>query len=193
MKTKSNHPRCSEEGGTCKFISHLKINIRQPSHVLSAHSPIPECRLDYATLQRCMINIFSDLLEECMEVFMDDFTVYAKSFDACLENLSWVLTRCFETNLVLNFEKCHFMVIEGIMLGHLVSSRGIEVNKVKVDVITSLPNPASVRDVRSFLGHVGFYRQFIKNFNKIALPLSKLLQKGMDFVFTKPVKMPSKN
>ncbi|RDY14826.1 Retrovirus-related Pol polyprotein, partial [Mucuna pruriens] len=90
--------------------------------------------------------IFSDLLEECMEVFMNDFTVYAKSFYACLENLSRVLTRCIETNLVLNFEKCHFMVIEGIMLEHLVSSRGVVVDKPKVDIITSLPNPASVQD-----------------------------------------------
>ncbi|RDX76343.1 Retrovirus-related Pol polyprotein, partial [Mucuna pruriens] len=90
-----------------------------------------------------------------MEVFMDDFMVYVDSFDACLENLSKVLKRCIDTNLVLNFEKCHFMVTEGIVLGHLVSSRGIEVNKSKIDIITSLPNPASVRKVRSFLGHAG--------------------------------------
>ncbi|RDX92376.1 Retrovirus-related Pol polyprotein from transposon opus, partial [Mucuna pruriens] len=92
---------------------------------------------------------------DCMEVFMNDFTVYADSFDACLENLSKVLTRCIDINLVLNFEKCHFIVTEGIMLGHLVSNRGIEVDKSKIDIITSLPNPASVREVRSFLGHVG--------------------------------------
>ncbi|RDX85627.1 Retrovirus-related Pol polyprotein, partial [Mucuna pruriens] len=97
--------------------------------------------------------IFSDLLEECMEVFMDEFTIYAESFGACLESLSRVLTRCTKTNLELNFEKCHFMVTKGIVLGHLVSSRGFEVNKAKVDIITSLPNPASVRDVHSFLGH----------------------------------------
>ncbi|RDY12052.1 hypothetical protein CR513_03203, partial [Mucuna pruriens] len=120
-----------------------------------------------------------------MEVFMDDFTVYADTFDACLRNLARVLKRCIETDLVLNFEKCHFMVAEGIVLGHLVSSRGIEVDKAKIDIITSLPNPASVREVRSFLGHVGFYRHFIKNFSKIALPLSKLLQKDVEFVFNK--------
>ncbi|RDX98437.1 Retrovirus-related Pol polyprotein, partial [Mucuna pruriens] len=106
-----------------------------------------------STIQRVMTSIFSNLLQKCMEVFMDDFTLYADSFDACLENLSKVLTRCIDTNLVLNFEKCHFMVIEGIMLGHLVSNRGIEVNKSKIDIITSLPNPTSVQEVRSFLGH----------------------------------------
>ncbi|RDX74154.1 Retrovirus-related Pol polyprotein, partial [Mucuna pruriens] len=130
-----------------------------------------------STFQRCMMSIFSDLLQDCIEVFMDDFTVYAESFDACLNNLSKVLKRCTDTNLVLNFEKCHFMVTEGIVLGHLVSNRGIEVDKAKIDVITSLPNPTSVQEVRSFLRHAGFYKRFIKDFSKLALPLSTLLQK----------------
>ncbi|RDY11424.1 Retrovirus-related Pol polyprotein from transposon 17.6, partial [Mucuna pruriens] len=133
-----------------------------------------------------MTSIFSDLLQDFMEVFMDDFTVYDDSFDACLENLSKVLTRCIDTNLVLNFEKCHFIVTEGIVLGHLVSNRGIEVDKSKIDIITSLPNLASVQEVRSFLGHAGFYITFIKNFSKIALLLSKLLQKDVDFEFVQP-------
>ncbi|RDX77799.1 Retrovirus-related Pol polyprotein, partial [Mucuna pruriens] len=136
--------------------------------------------------RRCMINIFSHLLEDCMEVFMDDFTIYVESFEACLENLSQVLTRCMETNLMLNFEKCHFMVIEGIVLGHLVSNRGIEVDKAKVNIITSIPNPAFVWEIRSFLGHAGSYRRFLKNFSKIALPLSKLLQKDVYFIFDQP-------
>ncbi|RDY02606.1 Retrovirus-related Pol polyprotein from transposon 17.6, partial [Mucuna pruriens] len=115
------------------------------------------------------------LNEDCMEVFMDDFTVYADSFEACLSNLSKVLKRCVDTNLVLNFEKCHFMVTEGIVLGHLVSNRGIEVDKAKIDIISSLPNPTVVRG--------GFYRRFIKNFSKLALPLCKLLQKDVEFNF----------
>ncbi|RDY10476.1 Retrovirus-related Pol polyprotein from transposon 17.6, partial [Mucuna pruriens] len=139
-----------------------------------------------STFQRCMTSIFSNLLQDCMEVFMDDFTVYADSFDACLENLTKVLIRCIDTNLVLNFEKCHFMVTEGIVLGHLVSNRGIEVDKSKIDIITSLPNPASMREVHSFLGHAGFYRRFIKNFSKIALPLYKLLQKDVEFKSNQP-------
>ncbi|RDX79913.1 Retrovirus-related Pol polyprotein from transposon 17.6, partial [Mucuna pruriens] len=133
-----------------------------------------------STVQRCMTSIFSDLLQDCMEVFMDDFTVYTNSVDACLGNLSKVLTRCIDTNLVLNFKKFHFMVIEGIVLGHLVSNRGIEVDKSKIDIIISLPNPASIWEVRSFLGHAGFYGRFIKNFSKISLPLSKLLQKDIE-------------
>ncbi|RDX94156.1 Retrovirus-related Pol polyprotein, partial [Mucuna pruriens] len=139
-----------------------------------------------STFQDYMTSIFSDLLQDCMKVFMDDFTVYADSFEPYLSNLSKVLKRCIDTNLVLNFEKCHFMVTEGIVLGHLVSNRGIEVDKAKIDIITSLPNPASVREVRSFLGHAGFYRRFIKNFSKLALPLSRLLQKDVEFNFDQP-------
>ncbi|MCI49054.1 hypothetical protein A2U01_0070297, partial [Trifolium medium] len=74
-----------------------------------------------------MLAIFSDMMEDTMEVFMDDFSVFGKSFDSCLSNLQKVLKRCIGTNLVLNWEKCHFMVQEGIVLGHKISSRGIEV------------------------------------------------------------------
>ena len=87
-----------------------------------------------ATFQRCMMAIFADLVEE----IMDDFSVYRNSFDGCLENLERVLTRCEETNLVLNWEKCHFMVEEGIVLGHKISVQGIEVDKAKVDTIGKL-------------------------------------------------------
>jgi 2-keto-4-pentenoate hydratase/2-oxohepta-3-ene-1,7-dioic acid hydratase in catechol pathway len=92
-----------------------------------------------ATFQRYMVSIFSNYIEHIIEVFMDDFTVYEDSFDNCLHNLTLVLQRCIETNLVLNSEKCHFMVEQGIVLGHVVSSKGIEVDKAKVDIIQSLP------------------------------------------------------
>src|SRR5436189_6401490 len=84
-----------------------------------------------ATFQRCMLSIFSDMVERCIEVFMDDFSVYGSSFDACLDNLSLVLERCVSTNLVLNWEKCHFMVKKGIVLGHVISKDGMEVDKAK--------------------------------------------------------------
>ena len=79
-----------------------------------------------------MTAIFSDFCEKIVEVFMDDFSVYGSSFDDCLSNLDRVLQRCKDTNLVLNWEKCHFMVNEGIVLGHKISERGIEVYKAKV-------------------------------------------------------------
>ena len=80
------------------------------------------------SFQLCMMSIFSDMIEEIMKVFMDDFSVYGKIFNDCLENLDKVLQRCEEKYLVLNWKKCHFMATEGIALGHLVSERGIEVD-----------------------------------------------------------------
>ncbi|CAN6583757.1 unnamed protein product [Malus baccata var. baccata] len=108
-----------------------------------------------ATFQRCMMSIFSDYVEKIIEVFMDDFSVFGDSFDGCLHNLSLILKRCVETNLLLNWEKCHFMVKQGIVLGHIVSENGIEVDKSKIDLVRHLPSPTSVREVRSFLGHAG--------------------------------------
>ena len=85
------------------------------------------------------MSIFSDMVEKFLEVFMDDFSVFGPSFDDCLQNLAKVLKRCKETNLVLSWEKSHFMVQEGIVLGHIVSKKGIEVDKAKVNLIAKLP------------------------------------------------------
>ncbi|GJY57848.1 putative nucleotidyltransferase, ribonuclease H [Tanacetum coccineum] len=133
------------------------------------------------TFQRCMIAIFQDMLENFMKVFMDDFLVFGDSFDLCLTNLEQMLIRCKQAHLVLNWEKCHFMVTEGIMLGHKVSSKGLEVDKAKIDVIAKLPPPTNVKAVISFLGHAGFYRRFIKDFSKISHPMTKLLEKDSVF------------
>ncbi|XP_057452171.1 uncharacterized protein LOC130743991 [Lotus japonicus] len=99
-----------------------------------------------------------------MEVFMDYCSVFGASFDLCLENLDTVLKRCVKTNMVLNWEKCHFMVTEGIVIGHKISSRGIEVDKENVEVIEKL-------------------LKFIKEFSKIAKPLSNLLNMDYSFLF----------
>ncbi|KAK8681657.1 hypothetical protein V6N13_054059 [Hibiscus sabdariffa] len=138
-----------------------------------------------ATFQRFMLAIFSDMVEEFLEVFMDDFSVSGETFDSCLGNLTKVLKRCEEADLVLNWEKCHFMVNEGTVLGHKISSKGIEVDKAKVEVIEKLPPPTNVKGIRSFLGHAGFYRRFIKDFSKISKPLCNLLQQNQPFVFDK--------
>ncbi|XP_021736290.1 uncharacterized protein LOC110702854 [Chenopodium quinoa] len=137
---------------------------------------------------RCMMSIFGDMLEEEMEVFMDDFSVRDKpisglTFEDCLTNLGKCLARCEKVNLVLNWEKCHIMVEEGIVLGHKISNKGIEVDKAKVEVIEKLPPPINVKGVRSFLGHARFYRRFFKDFSLIFRPLNALLHKEDDFVF----------
>nr|GEZ33007.1 DNA-directed DNA polymerase [Tanacetum cinerariifolium] len=137
------------------------------------------------TFQRCMMAIFQDMIEETMEVFMDDFLVFRDSFSSCLSHLNKMLKRCEDTNLVLNWEKCHFMVKEGIVLGHKISKSEIVVDRAKVDVIAKLYYPTSVKGVRSFLGHAGFYRQFIQDFSKIALLMTHLLEKETPFIFSK--------
>ncbi|KAK1611823.1 hypothetical protein QYE76_035496 [Lolium multiflorum] len=83
----------------------------------------------------------------------------------------------------VNKEKCHFMVNEGIVLGHKISERGIEVDRAKVEAIEKMPYPRDVKGIRSVLGHAGFYRRFIKDFSKISKPLTNLLQKDVPFVF----------
>jgi len=88
---------------------------------------------------------------------MDGFSVFGSSFDLCLKNVEIVLKRCIETNIILNWEKCHFMVHEGIVLGHKVSSRGILLDSANVHVIKKLPLPTSVKGAQSFLGHERFY------------------------------------
>nr|GFB92052.1 reverse transcriptase domain-containing protein [Tanacetum cinerariifolium] len=115
---------------------------------------------------------------------MDDFSVFGNSFDNCLSQLDKMLQRCEDTRLCLNWEKSHFMVKKGILLGHKISKNRIEVDKAKIDVIAKLPHPTTVKGVRSFLGHAGFYRQFIKDFSKISRPMTHLLEKDTPFVFS---------
>nr|GEV84838.1 reverse transcriptase domain-containing protein [Tanacetum cinerariifolium] len=236
------------------------------------------------TFQRCMMAIFYDIIKKTMEMFMDDFLVFRNSFQSCHSYLEKMLKRCEDTNLCLNWEKSHFMVKkgivlgnkiskegikdlpshlkyaflegddklpviiakdssieektalitvlkshkdlpphleyaflkgddklpviivkdlsmeektalitekihfmvkEGIVLGHKISKEGIEVDKAKVDVITKLTHPTNVKGIRSFLGHAGFYRRLIKDFSKIARPMTRLLKKDTPFIFTK--------
>ncbi|GJZ77107.1 reverse transcriptase domain-containing protein [Tanacetum coccineum] len=102
-------------------------------------SPIHRVPKKGATFQRCMLAIFHDMIKESVKVFMDDFSVFGNSFDKCLNNLNKMLQHCKDAHLVLNWKKCHFRVKEGIVLGHKVSSGGLEVNKSKIDVISKLP------------------------------------------------------
>ena len=136
-----------------------------------------------ATFQRCMMSMFSDLAEEVMEIFMDDFTVYGSSFEHCLQNLGTILHRCQDKNLALNWEKCHFIVTEGIVLGHRISTAGLEVDQAKVSIIKTPLPPTTVKGIRSFLGNACFYRRFIIDFSKIARPLCRLLEKDTKFNF----------
>jgi hypothetical protein len=106
--------------------------------------PFGLCNVPTA-FQRCMINIFSDMVERFLEIFMDDFFVFGSSFEECLHRLTLVLVRCKEKNLVLNWEKCHFIVKQWIVLGHIISHWRVEVDKAKVDLISNLPTPRTLK------------------------------------------------
>nr|GEY29255.1 reverse transcriptase domain-containing protein [Tanacetum cinerariifolium] len=95
-----------------------------------------------------------------------------------------MLKLCEDTKLDLNWEKSHFMVKEGIVLGHKISKKGIEIDKAKIKVISKLPHPTTIKGIRSFLGHAGFYRRFIKNFSNISRPMTHLLEKNSPFIFS---------
>nr|GFA45562.1 reverse transcriptase domain-containing protein [Tanacetum cinerariifolium] len=142
----------------------LKIKKRPHSHVLWTFAyrrmPFGLCNAP-GTFQRYIMAIFHDMIKKTMEVFMDDFLVFGNSFNTCQSHLDKMLKRCEDTNLCLNWEKSHFIVKEGIVLGHKISKNGIEVDKAKVDVIAKLPHPNTVKGIQSFLSHAGFYRRFI--------------------------------
>nr|GEX95530.1 reverse transcriptase domain-containing protein [Tanacetum cinerariifolium] len=107
--------------------------------------------------------------------------------DACLSACAMHQARskvCEDTNLSLNWEKSHFMVKEGIVLGHKIFKNGIVVDRAKVDVIAKLPHPTTVKGVRSFPGHAGFYQRFIQDFSKISRPMTHLLEKNTPFIFS---------
>nr|GEX07290.1 DNA-directed DNA polymerase [Tanacetum cinerariifolium] len=102
-----------------------------------------------ATFQRCMSAIFHDMIKESVKVFMEYFSFFGNSFDNCLNNLDKMIQHCKEENLVLNWEKCHFMVKERIVLGHKVFGARLEVDKAKIDIISNLPPPTNVKGIRS--------------------------------------------
>ena len=138
-----------------------------------------------ATFQRCITAIFSDFLVDSLEVFMYGFSVFGNDFESFLAHLTKILEVCVKKRLVLSWEKSHFMVREGVVLGHIVSGKGLEVDKAKIEVIQNLPLPSTVKDLRSFLEHVGFYWRFIQDFAKVSKPLTTLFCKDKDFIIDK--------
>ena len=131
------------------------------------------------------MGIFSDVLNDCLEIFMDYFTPYEDAFETALANLEKVMEHCEQTNVSLNMEKFHMMMTKGIVLGNFISADGIKVDPTKIEVISKIATPNTLKEVRSFLGHAGYYRRFIENFSKISSPLFSLLMKEVEFVWTK--------
>ena len=102
---------------------------------------------------------------------MDDFSVFGDSFQEALKNLEKVILRCQEAHLTLSDKKCRLMCKVGVVLGHLISDKGIQVDLAKIEIILHLRAPKTQREVRGFSGHANYYRRYIEHFYKIASPL----------------------
>nr|GEY27489.1 reverse transcriptase domain-containing protein [Tanacetum cinerariifolium] len=167
-------------------VTKAKYSIEEPHELELKDLP---SHLEYAYLEgvdKLPVIIAKDLK-------VDDKEALLKVLKSHKRAIAWKITdikdtklqRCKYTNLFLNWEKCHFMVKEGIVLGHKISKNGLEFNRAKVDVIAKLPHPTTVKGVRSFLEHAGFYRKFIQDFSKIVRHMTRLLEKETPFVFSK--------
>ena len=143
--------------------------------------------------QQCMMGIFVDLLEDSLEVFMDNFSISGDDFNRCLAHLTKIFEVYVRKRLVLSWEKSHFMVQDGVVLGHLISGKGLEVDKTKIEVIQNLLLLATIRDLQSFLTHIGFYRRFIQDFAKVSKPLTALLCKDKNFIIDKEASNATEN
>ena len=128
-----------------------------------------------------------------MEKYMDDFTTFGVTFEEAMMNLEKVLIRCKEHNVALNNEKYFMLMQEGMVPGPFISTARIQVDPAKIEVILTLPIPIKPKDVRSFLGHAGYYRCFIKDFNKISSHLYTLLTKEANLFGHPNVMKPSCN
>ncbi|GJV39174.1 reverse transcriptase domain-containing protein [Tanacetum coccineum] len=164
-----NQYYCFLDGFSCYFQIPIDPKDQEKTTFTCSYGTFAYRRMPFGlcnapdTFQRCMMAIFHDMIEKTMEVFMDDFSVFGDSFSTCLSHLDKMLKRCEDTNLVLNWEKSHFMVKEGIVLGHKISKSRIEVDRAKVDVIAKLPHPTTMK----------------------ARPMTHLLEKETPFFFSK--------
>nr|GEV62674.1 putative nucleotidyltransferase, ribonuclease H [Tanacetum cinerariifolium] len=166
-------------------LKSVKSSVDEPPKLELKDLP---SHLEYAFLEgtdKLPVIIANDLKDDEKECLIKVLKSHKNAIALTLSDIKdKMLQRCKDTNLVLNWEKCHFMVKEGIVLGHKILKSRIKVDKAKVDVIAKLPPPTFAKGVRSFIGHTRFYRQFIQDFSKIAWPMTHLLEKETPFILS---------
>ena len=124
---------------------------------------------------RVVVAIFKEFIHKFLEVYFDDWTIFGL-MDKHVGALRLMLAKCREHQISLNLKKCIFCVPFGILLGHVVCRQGLMVDPTKIAIIVNLPPPASVKQLRTTLGHTGYYRKFIKGYAQIAARMEKLLK-----------------
>ena len=137
-----------------------------------------------ATFMHMMNEIFRPYLDDFVVVFLDDILIYSKNLDQHAVHLKKVLQKLREHNLYAKRPKCDFQKSSIDFLGHTITSDGLLMDKKKVETIVDWPPLKSVKHIRSFLGLAGYYRKFVKDFSKIASPLSDLIKKDKQFEWT---------
>ena len=128
-----------------------------------------------------MNRIFKTYLDEFVVVFIDDILIYSKDRLEHEHHLRTVLQILRERKLFAKLKKCEFWLDEVVFLGHVINKEGILVDPQKIEAIVNWPTPTNVTEVRSFMGLAGYYRRFVKDFSKIAVPLTQLTRKGQPF------------
>ena len=173
------------------FSGYNQVFIRKGPTKYNVHHRVGDLnRMPYGlcnalgTFQRLMMDIFKDFLRHFLEVFIDDFAVLSGRTDH--DFLRRPFQRCRETGLKLHPEKCFLGMESRVLLRHMVSRQGLEVDSDKVRAILALVAPKTVREVRGFLGCVGYYRRFMGNYAQVANPLSELLKRETEFIWTNP-------
>ena len=167
------HPRDTEKTAFSVPLGHYEFN-RMPFGLKNAPS----------TFQRLMNTVLSGLQGTRCLVYLDDIVIFADSLENHNKKLIEIFTRLKEYNLKLKPSKCEFLRKEVIYLGHKISETGAQPDESKLDAVRSFPRPKTARDIKSFLGLAGYYRRFIQDFSKKALPLTSLLKKDASFQWT---------
>jgi hypothetical protein len=139
-----------------------------------------------ATFQRLMDRVYSKIAWKFVVVYLDDTVVYSRTFTDHLKHLREVFTRIRQAGLRLNIEKCSFWMQRLPFLGHIISPQGIAPDPQKIEAVQKIQPPKNVTQLRSFLGLVGYYRQFIRDFSSIAKPLNQLLHKDEPYEWNEP-------
>ena len=135
------------------------------------------------TFQRLIDQLLKGLEYEVAMAYLDDIIVYSMTVEGMIERLALVFQRLREAGLKLKASKCELFQTETLYLGHVISQKGVSCDPEKIRAVQKWTAPRTVRDVRSFLGSVGYYKRFIKNYSAIAQPLYCLTRKRMQFIW----------